>query len=149
MQLKEPNKSLTPLKPDRDPKWRYHWKVDYPNNVIPKDFPSFEETMNGWGTHMKNGCFTVTEMAALALGLEKNALRKTIDKGAFMLSPTASDLQKNKVGTVLAGFHYDFDLLTIHGKARFPGLFAWLNNGHKFSVEVPEGHLLLQAGKQL
>lgn len=66
-----------------------------------------------------------------------------------MLSPTATDLKKIKPGSVLAGFHYDFDLLTIHGKARYPGLFAWLNNGVKFSVEVPESHLLLQAGKQL
>lgn len=66
-----------------------------------------------------------------------------------MLSPTAVDLEKTKIGDVLAAFHRDFDLLTIHGKARFSGLFAWLNTGEKFLVKVPEGHLLLQAGKQL
>ena len=66
-----------------------------------------------------------------------------------MLSPTAVDLQRTKKGDVLAAFHRDFDLLTIHGKARFPGLYAWLNTGEKFLVSVPEGHLLLQAGKQL
>lgn len=66
-----------------------------------------------------------------------------------MLTPTAVDLEKTKVGDVLAAFHRDFDLLTIHGKARFAGLFAWLNTGEKFLVKVPEGHLLLQAGKQL
>lgn len=46
-----------------------------------------------------------------------------------MLSPTAYDLQKRKVGDVIAAFHHDFDLMTIHGKARFSGLFAWLNTG--------------------
>lgn len=66
-----------------------------------------------------------------------------------MLSPTAVDLQRTKKGDILAAFHRDFDLLTIHGKARFPGLYAWLNTGEKFLVSVPEGHLLLQAGKQL
>jgi len=54
-----------------------------------------------------------------------------------MLSPTAVDLQRTKKGDVLAAFHRDFDLLTIHGKARFPGLFAWLNTGEKFLVSVP------------
>jgi hypothetical protein len=66
-----------------------------------------------------------------------------------MLSPTAVDLQKSKVGDVLVAFHRDFDLLTIHGKTRFSGLFAWLNTGEKFIVRVPVGHLLVQAGKQL
>jgi len=66
-----------------------------------------------------------------------------------MLSPTAADLEKSKKGDVLGAFHRDFDLLTIHGKARFPGLFSWLNTGEKFMVQVPEGHLLIQAGKQL
>lgn len=123
--------------------------MDYPHNVIPKDFPEFKETMDSWGQHMKNGCLTVAQMTAVGLGLERNFLSNTIVNGAFMLSPTAVDLQTTKVGDVLAAFHRDFDLLTIHGKARYSGLFAWLNTGEKFMVRVPEGHLLLQAGKQL
>lgn len=105
--------------------------------------------MDSWGLNMKNGCLTVAEMAAIGLGVEKNFLSNTIVNGAFMLSPTAVDLNSTKVGDVLAAFHRDFDLLTIHGKARYSGLFAWLNTGEKFVVRVPEGHLLLQAGKQL
>jgi isopenicillin N synthase-like dioxygenase len=68
--------------------------------------------------------------------------------GPHKLAPTASDLVKHDVGTVFAGFHYDFNFLTIHGKSRYPGLFAWLRTGERFTVNVPEGHLLLQAGKQ-
>jgi len=35
----------------------------------------------------------------------------------------------NTAGTVLAGYHYDFNLLTIHGKSRYPGLSVWLRDG--------------------
>lgn len=97
---------------------------------------------------MINGCNTVAEMAAIGLGLERNIFTKLLKGGPHKLAPTGSDLVRYKVGTVFAGFHYDFNFLTIHGKSRYPGLFAWLRSGEKFSVSVPEGHLLLQAGKQ-
>ena len=32
---------------------------------------------------------------------------------------------------------------------RFPGLYIWLRNGKKHAVKIPDGCLLLQAGKQL
>lgn len=69
-------------------------------------------------------------------------------RGPHKLAPTGSDLARYPVGTIFAGFHYDFNFLTIHGKSRFPGLFCWLRTGEKVKVSVPEGHLLLQAGKQ-
>lgn len=53
------------------------------------------------------------------------------------------------VGTVFAGFHNDLNFLTVHGKSRFPGLFIWLRDGTKVPVRIPEGCLLLQAGKQM
>lgn len=64
------------------------------------------------------------------------------------MTPTASDLTKLKLGQVISAFHYDYDLLTIHGKPRFSGLLLWLSTGEKVEVEVPEDHLLFQAGKQ-
>lgn len=147
--LKPLHQAQTPLKAQRDPKWRYMWKVNYSSNVIPEDFPEFQQTMNAWGQHMKNGSLTIAEMAAIGLGFEPDFLTRTIINSDFMLAPTAADLQKTKVGQVLAAFHRDFDLLTIHGKSRYPGLFAWLSTGQKFLVRVPEGQLLIQAGKQL
>ena len=78
---------------------------------------------------MKNACVKAAEMTAVGLGLQSDFLTKTIEKGDFMLSPTAYDLEKRKVHDVIAAFHHDFDLMTIHGKARFSGLFAWLNTG--------------------
>ena len=67
-----------------------------------------------------------------------------------MLAPTGSDLQKyGQEGTVLAGYHYDLNFLTIHGRSRFPGLNIWLRNGQKVEVKVPIGCLLIQTGKQV
>jgi isopenicillin N synthase-like dioxygenase len=133
----------------RDPKWRFRWIVDHPSNVIPPDFPEFECVMNEWGRSMRTGCLAVAEMIALGLGVEQDFLYRALLNGPFYLSPTATNLQKTKEGQVIGAFHRDFDLLTIHGKANFPGLFAWLTTGERFSVSVPEGHLLVQAGKQL
>jgi isopenicillin N synthase-like dioxygenase len=60
-----------------------------------------------------------------------------------------SDLARyGEKGTILAGFHYDLNFLTIHGKSRFPGLLIWTRNGEKMAVSVPDGCLLVQAGKQ-
>jgi len=39
--------------------------------------------------------------------------------------------------------------LTIHGKSRFPGLYIWLRDGTRVPVKVPDGCLLIQAGKQI
>lgn len=88
-------------------------------------------------------------MAALGFGIEKDYFLQSLINGAGHLSPTALDLTKMKPGQVMTAFHHDFDLLTVHGKPRFGGLFIWLNTGEKVKVQVPEGHLLLQAGKQL
>lgn len=52
-------------------------------------------------------------------------------------------------GRVLAGLHYDLNFMTIHGKSRFPGLYVWTRAGKKMAVKIPDGCLLVQAGKQL
>ena len=87
-------------------------------------------------------------MTALGFGIEKDYFLNTIRKGIPHLAPTGLDLSKMKSGQVMTALHYDFDLMTIHGKPRFGGLFIWLSTGEKVKVSVPEGHLLLQAGKQ-
>ena len=47
------------------------------------------------------------------------------------------------------GFHYDLNLLTIHGKSRYPGLYVWRRDGQRVPVRVPDGCLVVQAGKEL
>ena len=63
---------------------------------------------------------------------------------------TGADLEvHNTLDMCYAGYHYDLNFLTIHGKSRFPGLFVWLRNGKRVAVRIPAGCLFIQAGKQL
>ncbi|KAJ3694661.1 hypothetical protein LUZ60_000038 [Juncus effusus] len=149
----------TPTGPD--PKWRYMWRVGpRPTNtgfkelnaepVIPEGFPEWKETMDFWGSKMISAIEVVAEMAAVGFGLQKDAFTSLMNQGPHLLAPTGSDLNKHgKVGTVFAGFHYDLNFLTIHGRSRFPGLNIWIRSGQKMEVKVPLGCLLIQAGKQL
>lgn len=103
--------------------------------------------MDKWGYKLHGAVNAVSEMCAIGLGLEKTNFTEKLSGGAHLLAPTGSDLEKNDVGAIFAGFHYDIAFLTIHGKSRYPGLYVWLRNNQKLQVKVPNGCLLLQAGK--
>ncbi|KAG9304521.1 hypothetical protein G9A89_020085 [Geosiphon pyriformis] len=160
-QIPEGNRPLESKGPD--PKWRFFWRIgEQPKQtkfsqlnadpVIPAAFKdTWAITMNIWGNQMHEAIRLVTEMTSIGFGMAADTLTDLIKYGPHLLAPTASDLEKfGKNGTVLAGFHYDLNFLTIHGKSRFPGLNIWSHNGNeKVAVRVPDGHLLVQAGKQL
>ncbi|ESR52312.1 hypothetical protein CICLE_v10031943mg [Citrus x clementina] len=144
-----------------DPKWRYMWRVGpRPSNtrfqelnsepVIPDGFPEWKETMDSWGHKMISAIEVVAEMAAIGFGLPRDAFTSLMKQGPHLLAPTGCDLRRyGKEGTVFAGYHYDLNFLTIHGRSRFPGLNIWLRNGKKVEVKVPVGCLLIQTGKQI
>ena len=143
-----------------DNKARFFWIIghtpphtDFPqlhaDPVIPKDFPEWKTIMNNWGELLLATVNTVAEMCALGLGLPVDTFTSIMKYGPHLLAPTGSDFKRfGKLGTVQAGFHSDLSFLTIHGRARFPGLYAWTRNGKRCPVTVPQGCLLLQAGKQ-
>ncbi|XP_062174385.1 uncharacterized protein LOC133879701 isoform X1 [Alnus glutinosa] len=160
--LREMPKGFRPatlLGPDR--KWRYMWRVGpRPSNtrfqelnsepVIPEGFPEWKDTMDSWGCKMISAIEVVAEMAAIGFGLPKDAFTSLMKQGPHLLAPTGSDLRRyGQEGTVFAGYHYDLNFLTIHGRSRFPGLNIWLRNGQKVEVKVPIGCLLIQTGKQI
>lgn len=144
-----------------DPKWRYMWRVGprpeitqfkelNSEPVIPEGFPEWKDTMDSWGYKMISAIETVAEMAGIGFGLPKDAFTSLMKQGPHLLAPTGSDLKRyGQEGTVFAGYHYDLNFLTIHGRSRFPGLNIWLRNGQKMEVKVPVGCLLIQAGKQI
>ena len=144
-----------------DLKWRYMWSVGpRPSNtrfkelngapVIPENFPGWTETMNSWGYKMIAATEVAAEMAAIGFGLPKDAFTSLMKLGPHALGPTGSDLQSyGQEGTVLAGYHYDTNFLTIHGRNKFPGLNIWVKNGQKVEGSVPEGCLLIQTGKEM
>src|ERR1700752_748549 len=106
--------------------------------------------MNRWGTLMHSAVLTAGEMCAVGLGLERDAFSKRALKGPHLLAPTGSDLKEyNRKGDIFAGFHYDLNFLTLHGKSRYPGLYVWMRDGSRLPVKVPDGCLIIQAGKQL
>jgi isopenicillin N synthase-like dioxygenase len=154
-----PENKPQPLK-GPDAKWRFFWRMGkippttkFPvlniPPVIPKAFPNWSEVMNRWGTLMMEVCTTVAEMTAIGLGLEGEDFTRLVTYGPHLLAPTASDVNKyNQINTIFAGFHYDLNFFTIHGKSRYPGLYVWKRDGNKIPVRVPDGCLLVQAGKQ-
>ncbi|KAL4555543.1 hypothetical protein LXL04_038165 [Taraxacum kok-saghyz] len=157
--LPKESQPSTPSGPD--PKWRYMWRVGpRPSTtqfqelnsepVIPEGFLEWKETMDSWGSKMISAIEAVAEMAAIGFGLPKDAFTGLMKNGPHLLAPTWSNLERHgKVGTVFAGYHYDLNFLTIHGRSRFPGLSIWLRNGKKVEVKVPVGCLLIQTGKQI
>ncbi|KAJ9082530.1 hypothetical protein DSO57_1003690 [Entomophthora muscae] len=118
--------------------------------VLPAAFPEWEAIMNSWGTRMHDAVTGISQMLAVGLGLPKNTFSDMAKYGPHLLAPTGSDLNDyGAIDTVLAGFHYDLNFLTIHGKSRFPGLNVWArNSSRKIGVKVPSGCLLVQAGKE-
>jgi len=144
-----------------DVKWRYFWRIgERPKDtkfpeinlapVVPDNFPTWEQTMNNWGKMMHNASESLLEMVAIGLGLPRDTLTEYGKHGPHLLAPTASDLSKHaKVDTIFAGYHYDLNFVSTHGKSRFPGLYVWTRSGTKLQVKVPDGCLLIQAAKQL
>ena len=155
--LQEENWPLTPQPPPKDSKWRYMYKIENRKDsedfqtpkVVPKDFENFERLSDEWSSCMVQTLLSVSQLLASGLGLEKNAFLNKMEQGAHILGPTGSDMKKFDVGTILAGFHYDFCMLTIHGKSNYPGLFIWLRDGTKLPVVLDDGYLLIQSGKEL
>eukprot|EP01117_Protostelium_nocturnum_P005102 TRINITY_DN1851_c0_g1_i1.p1 TRINITY_DN1851_c0_g1~~TRINITY_DN1851_c0_g1_i1.p1 ORF type:complete len:347 (-),score=141.26 TRINITY_DN1851_c0_g1_i1:69-1109(-) len=157
--LKDPHDAQPPK--GADPKWRFFWRIgERPNStkfqeqnaepVIPASFPQWKDVMDGWGNLMMQSVRTVSEMTAVGLGLPPNTFLDLLKNGPHLLAPTGSDLGvHSNLKTVFAGYHYDLNFLTIHGKSRFPGLYIWLRDGTKMAVKVPDGCLLIQAGKQI
>lgn len=155
------NKPLSPCPPEHDPKWRFFWRIGprpaetkFPflnlAPVVPPEIPEWKDTMNTWGGKMVDALFVLAEMASVGFGLPSDTLPSMMRCGPHLLAPTGSDFKRfGKLNTVLAGFHFDLNFLTIHGKSRYPGLSVWLRDGTKACVKVPDGCLLVQAGKQL
>eukprot|EP00968_Pinguiococcus_pyrenoidosus_P011321 scaffold907_cov247-Pinguiococcus_pyrenoidosus.AAC.12 len=86
----------------------------------------------------------VAGMVAEGFGLEPGVFQRLMENGPHLLAPTGSDFSKHaELNKALAGFHYDLNFLTIHGKSRFPGLFIWLRDGTRARAVVPEGDLFL------
>lgn len=92
--------------------------------VIPLEIPEWRIVMDTWGSKMLNALNITSEMAAIGFGLPTDTFTSRLKFGSHLLAPTGSDFSThNQLGTVLAGYHYDLNFLTIHGKSRYPHLY--------------------------
>lgn len=153
------NKPQIPTGVDR--KWRFSWKIGSrpketnfkefnSEKVIPENFPDWEDKMDKWGYGLSRMGEKISVLLSMALGLGPHVIKNLIKDGPHLLSPTGSNLDKHgENNTILAGFHYDLNLMTLHGKSNYTGLNVWTTNGSKIEVNIPDGYILVQAGKQL
>jgi isopenicillin N synthase-like dioxygenase len=102
--------------------------------------------MDKWGYKLNDSVYTLAEMAAIGMGIARNTFSDRMKGGAHLLAPTGSDLKKNDVGAIFAGFHYDISFMTIHGKSRYPGLSLWTREWEKVTLNFQPGCLFVQAG---
>lgn len=119
-------------------------------NIIPNEFPEWESIFNGIGDYFMNLLEKLNQVISIEMGQKKEYLANMCHNGNHMIAPTMSDLTKyGNTGTILAGFHSDISLMTIHGKSRYSGLNIWTRKNEKIRVHVPDGCFLVQAGRQL
>ncbi len=118
-------KPLSVCPPEFDPKWRYFWRIGGRPTVtkftelnaapvIPKSFPEWSATMDNWGGKMLNALMSVAGLAAIGMDLPENTFQDMMHNGPHLLAPTGSDFNRfGKEGTVLAGYHYDLNFMTV------------------------------------
>jgi isopenicillin N synthase-like dioxygenase len=147
---------------DRDPKERWSQPsgkrpefTEYPEyNVkeplVPAGFEDWVRESALWASEMIVSCFTAVDMFSIGADMrDPTLLRELLDCGPHLFAPTGCDLSKyGKPGTVIANWHSDMGFMTGHGKSNFPGLRVWTRDNRRIPARVPDGHLILQAGRQ-
>lgn len=88
--------------------------------VIPVEIPEWRIVMDVWGNKMLDALNITSKMAATGFGFHTDTFTSRLKFGSHLLAPTGSDYSTHDhLGTVLAGYHYDLNFLTIHGKSRY------------------------------
>lgn len=79
---------------------------------------------------------------------DKSLLRTTATLTFSLLTAKRGEILQVEHAALRAGNSECIDR-TRSSVCRFPGLAIWLRDGSRVSVQVPQGHVLIQAGKQL
>ncbi|MBI5369580.1 hypothetical protein HZA85_00080 [Candidatus Uhrbacteria bacterium] len=116
---------------------------------IPERFAHIAGPLNTWGGCMLAAAYDIMQIISIGMGLKRCTLSRMLEGGPHILGPTGSNFATVQLGQVLAGLHYDFNAITVHGQTNIRALVCWTLDGQPFLVEVPDGCLLAQAGKSL
>jgi len=117
-------------------------------NIIPDEFPEWEELFNTMGDLFSGVLRRVNDVLEEELNYPFN---KLCENGNHLIAPTITPLKSliEARQKIIAGFHSDISFLSIHGKGRYPGLNIWTRDNTKVRVKVPDGCVVIQAGRQL
>lgn len=116
-----------------------------PAGVLP-----FEEDLRMCGESKLRVAVFVMQLLEIGLLLPDGALVDLLTDGPHLEAPNATHLDEDVVlGDVANEVHYDLNLATFFGKANAPGLFVWIAKKFRVALSIPEGCMLMQAGKQL
>ncbi|CAI5529131.1 unnamed protein product [Closterium sp. Naga37s-1] len=142
-----------------DCKWRFMWRVGprpartryqelNASPVVPEGFPQWASVMDGWGCKMTAAVEAVAEMLAIGFDLPQDSF--TCRMHMFLHSPRpTSPLLSHRRSNLLPLLHPSPGPTPAGSHRQFPGLRIWLRDGTCCRVSVPDGCLLLQAGKQM
>eukprot|EP01138_Halocafeteria_seosinensis_P007687 gb/GECG01007855.1/.p1 GENE.gb/GECG01007855.1/~~gb/GECG01007855.1/.p1 ORF type:complete len:318 (+),score=36.97 gb/GECG01007855.1/:1-954(+) len=94
--FKETDKPLSECPPEKDPKWRFFWRIgERPNSskhadlnaeaVVPEGFPEWKEVMDTWGNKLLQCVRDVSEMAASGFSLPRKTFSDMMDKAPHLL----------------------------------------------------------------
>ena len=96
------NAAFTPSPPNKDPKWRYLFRIGEkekgavasivePERVAPADFPEFTPIVDKWGGTLLNAVHTLAAMLETGLELEKGSFMDKLKCGNSVCGPTGSN----------------------------------------------------------
>ena len=94
--FKETEKPLSECPPEKDPKWRFFWRIgERPNSskhadlnaeaVVPDGFPEWKDVMDTWGNKLLQCVRDVSEMAASGFDLPRKTFSDMMDKAPHLL----------------------------------------------------------------
>lgn len=99
--FKETEKPLSECPPEKDPKWRFFWRIgERPNSskhadlnaeaVVPDGFPEWKDVMDTWGNKLLQCVRDVSEMAASGFDLPRKTFSDMMDKAPHLLGTRKS-----------------------------------------------------------
>jgi len=121
-----------------------------PSYLAPEAQERWKETMHAFGMMMLDPLYEISRMLATGLGLESDYFTRLMHNGHHKVAPTFASFHRDREPrTIQAALHEDIDVFAIHAQGTHSGLFVYTETGVRLRVSIPEGCLLVQAGRQL
>ncbi|OGH60774.1 MAG: hypothetical protein A2848_03365 [Candidatus Magasanikbacteria bacterium RIFCSPHIGHO2_01_FULL_50_8] len=116
----------------------------------PAGVTPFADDLRACGESLIEVGLEVVRLLEIGLMLPEGRLQQLSHAGPHLLAPNATHLDEGvDIGDVANEVHYDLNMITLFGKSNAPGLYVWIDQKYRCSLSIPDGCVLVQAGKQL